>query len=103
VRRIVTSETAGGMGARRGPPASALAFPGERTAIHPTAVLEEGVVLSAGVVIGRNVRIGRDTEIGPNTVIGRWRDLGAWLFDRRQRLDRVRADLGTMSASSPER
>ena len=39
-------------------------------AIHPDAVLEEGVMLSHGVVIGPGARIGARTEIGANTVIG---------------------------------
>ncbi|PXA85630.1 UDP-3-O-(3-hydroxymyristoyl)glucosamine N-acyltransferase, partial [Caulobacter sp. D5] len=39
-------------------------------AIHPSAVLEEGVRLSPGAVIGQDVRIGRGTVIGPGAVIG---------------------------------
>ena len=51
-------------------------FLANEPAIHPTAILEEGVILSVGVVIGRNVQIGRDTQIGPNTVIGAGVTLG---------------------------
>lgn len=39
-------------------------------AIHPSAVLEEGVRLSPGVVVGQDARIGRGTVIGPGAVIG---------------------------------
>jgi UDP-3-O-[3-hydroxymyristoyl] glucosamine N-acyltransferase len=39
-------------------------------AIHPTAVLEEGVRLSPGVIIGQDARIGRGTTISPGAVIG---------------------------------
>lgn len=39
-------------------------------AIHPEAVLEEGVQLSPGVVIGAGARIGAGTRIAPGVVIG---------------------------------
>lgn len=39
-------------------------------AIHPEAVLENGVLLSPNVVIGQGARIGRGTRIGAGAVIG---------------------------------
>lgn len=39
-------------------------------AVHPEAVLEEGVLLSPNVTIGQDARIGRGTRIGPGAVIG---------------------------------
>jgi UDP-3-O-[3-hydroxymyristoyl] glucosamine N-acyltransferase len=39
-------------------------------AIHPTAVIEDGVQISPGVVIGPDARIGRGTRLDPNVVIG---------------------------------
>jgi UDP-3-O-[3-hydroxymyristoyl] glucosamine N-acyltransferase len=39
-------------------------------ALHPEAVLEEGVLLSPNVTIGQGARIGRGTRIGPGAVIG---------------------------------
>ncbi|HUO22978.1 MAG TPA: UDP-3-O-(3-hydroxymyristoyl)glucosamine N-acyltransferase [Caulobacteraceae bacterium] len=43
---------------------------GEDPAVHPTAVLEEGVALGHGVVIGAGAEIGRGAYIGPHAVIG---------------------------------
>jgi UDP-3-O-[3-hydroxymyristoyl] glucosamine N-acyltransferase len=40
------------------------------SAIHPEAVLEEGVLLSPNVTIGQGARIGRGTRIAPGAVIG---------------------------------
>jgi UDP-3-O-[3-hydroxymyristoyl] glucosamine N-acyltransferase len=39
-------------------------------AIHPDALLEEGVSLAHGVVVGAGAQIGSGTVIEPNTVIG---------------------------------
>ena len=39
-------------------------------AIHPSAVLEDGVVLHHGAVVGPGARIGRGTSLGPGAVIG---------------------------------
>lgn len=39
-------------------------------AIHPEAVLEDGVALSPNVTIGQGARIGRGTRIAPGAVIG---------------------------------
>ena len=39
-------------------------------AVHPTAVLEEGVRVHHGVVIGPGARVGRGAELGPGCAIG---------------------------------
>ncbi len=39
-------------------------------AIHPAAVIEDGVMIAPGVVIGPDARIGRGTRLDPNAVIG---------------------------------
>jgi UDP-3-O-[3-hydroxymyristoyl] glucosamine N-acyltransferase len=39
-------------------------------AVHPDAMMEEGVVLGQGVVVGAGARIGRGTRVGAGTVIG---------------------------------
>ncbi len=39
-------------------------------AIHPSAIIEDGVILGQGVVIGAGVHVGRGTAIGANAVIG---------------------------------
>jgi len=39
-------------------------------AVHPEALLEEGVLLSPNVTVGQGARIGRGTRIGPGAIIG---------------------------------
>lgn len=39
-------------------------------AIHPQAVLEDGVLLSPNVSVGQGVRIGKGTRVAPGAVIG---------------------------------
>ncbi|HEY3778068.1 MAG TPA: UDP-3-O-(3-hydroxymyristoyl)glucosamine N-acyltransferase [Rhizomicrobium sp.] len=43
----------------------------QESAIHPAAMLEEGVRLAPGVIIGPDAEIGARTKIGPCAVIGR--------------------------------
>ena len=42
----------------------------DQPAIHPSAVLEDGVLVHRGAVIGAGAHIGRAAEIGPGAVIG---------------------------------
>lgn len=43
---------------------------GDDAAVHPTAILEEGVSLGHGAVVGAGAQIGRGSSIGPYAVIG---------------------------------